>query len=118
LCIASRITSSCGNLCPPWPETSAFLGFVQREVDFRELAIHSGIGRIERNALLQSADGFRLIYTNDRTELARNLSRDNSQRTGTDTPKQQPAGSKIEPASATSERPPEQEQGHNLGMGL
>lgn len=57
------------------------------------------------------------IYTNDRSELARNLSRDNSQRTATETPEQQPVP-EIEPASARSGRPAEEEQGHSLGMGL
>jgi hypothetical protein len=46
------------------------------------------------------------------------LSRDNSQRTATEAQEEQPGGPKIEPAPARSERPPEQEQGHNLGMGL
>jgi conjugative relaxase-like TrwC/TraI family protein len=58
------------------------------------------------------------IYTNDRSELARSLSRDNSQRTATETQHQQQAVSTFEPASARSERPVEQEQGHNLGIGL
>jgi hypothetical protein len=58
------------------------------------------------------------IYTNDRWELARNLSRDNSQRTATDTQQEQQAVPKIEPASPRSERPAEQEQGHSLGIGL
>lgn len=58
------------------------------------------------------------IYTNDRSRVSHSLSRDNSQRTATEAQEQQPAGSKIEPASARSEPPPEQEQGHNLGMGL
>jgi conjugative relaxase-like TrwC/TraI family protein len=58
------------------------------------------------------------IYTNDRSELARNLSRDNSQRTATDTPEQKPTILKVEPASARSARPAEEEQGHSLGMGL
>src|SRR6202049_1202540 len=52
------------------------------------------------------------IYTNDRSELAWNLSRDNSQRTATETQQEQQAVPKIEPAS------PQQEQGHNLGIGL
>jgi hypothetical protein len=58
------------------------------------------------------------IYTNDRSKLPQSLSRDNSQRTATEAQDRQPAGSQIEPASARSERLPEQEQGHNLGMGL
>jgi conjugative relaxase-like TrwC/TraI family protein len=52
------------------------------------------------------------IYTNDRSELARSLSRDNSQRTATETQQEQQAVPKIEPAS------PQQEQGHSLGIGL
>jgi ATP-dependent exoDNAse (exonuclease V) alpha subunit len=58
------------------------------------------------------------IYTNDRGDLARNLSRDNSQRTATETPGQQPSVPKIEPASARSGRPAEEEQGHSLGIGI
>ena len=58
------------------------------------------------------------IYTNDRSELARNLSRDNSQRTATETPEQQPAVPTIEPASARGGRPTEEEPGHSLGIGL
>jgi hypothetical protein len=58
------------------------------------------------------------IYTNDRSELARNLSRGNSQRTATETQQEQQAAAKIEPASARSRRPAEEEQGHSLGMGL
>jgi len=57
------------------------------------------------------------IYTNDRSELARNLSRDNSQRTATETPEQKPT-ILIEHASARSARPAEEEQGHSSGMGL
>ena len=58
------------------------------------------------------------IYTNDRSELARNLSRDNSQRTATEAPEQQPSVPTIEQASARSGRPAEEEQGHSLGIGL
>jgi ATP-dependent exoDNAse (exonuclease V) alpha subunit len=58
------------------------------------------------------------IYTNDRSELAHNLSRDNSKRTATETQREQQAVPNIEPASARSERPAEQEQGHSLGIGL
>jgi hypothetical protein len=59
------------------------------------------------------------IYTNDSSELARNLSRDNSQRTATETQQQQqqPAP-EVEPASALSGRPAEEEQGHSLGIGI
>src|SRR5260370_39581032 len=58
------------------------------------------------------------IYTNDRSELAWNLSRDNSQRTATETQQEQRALPMIEPAAAPSERPAEEEQGHSLGIGL
>ncbi len=58
------------------------------------------------------------IYTNDRSELARNLSRDNSQRTATEAPEQQPSVPTIEQASVKSGRPAEEEQGHSLGIGL
>jgi ATP-dependent exoDNAse (exonuclease V) alpha subunit len=58
------------------------------------------------------------IYTNDRSELALNLSRDNSQRTATEIQQEQQAVPKIEPASAPSGRPAEQEQSHSLGIGL
>jgi ATP-dependent exoDNAse (exonuclease V) alpha subunit len=58
------------------------------------------------------------IYTNDRSELGRNFSRDNSQRAATETPEQQPAVPKIEPASARGGCPTKEEQSHSLGMGL
>jgi ATP-dependent exoDNAse (exonuclease V) alpha subunit len=58
------------------------------------------------------------IYTNDRSELGRNLSRDNSQRTATQTQHEQQSVPTIEPPSARSSRPAEQEQGHSLGIGL
>jgi len=58
------------------------------------------------------------IYTNDSSELARNLSRDNSQRTATETQQQQQSAPEVEPASARSGRPPEEEQGHGLGIGI
>ena len=58
------------------------------------------------------------IYTNDSSELARNLSRDNSQRTAIQTPQEQQSVPTIEPPSARSSRPAEQEQGHSLGIGL
>src|ERR1700686_1489272 len=57
------------------------------------------------------------IYTNDTSELARSLSRDNSQRTATETPEQQATILKIEPDSARSARSAEEEQGQSLGMG-
>jgi len=58
-----------------------------------------------------------LIYTNDRSELGRNLSRDNSQRTATETQQEQQSAPKIEPASARSGHPTEEEQSHSLGLG-
>lgn len=67
---------------------------------------------------------FRAVNTTDRStrmtkrELARNLSRDNSQRTATEPPQEQQSAPKIEPSSPRGDRPAEQEQGHSLGMGL
>jgi conjugative relaxase-like TrwC/TraI family protein len=58
------------------------------------------------------------IYTNDRSELARNLSRDNSQRTATETQQEQQSAPKIDRPSSRDGLPAEQEQGHSLGMGL
>jgi conjugative relaxase-like TrwC/TraI family protein len=57
------------------------------------------------------------IYTNNASELARSLSRDNSQRTATDT-QEQPAAPMIDRVTVRSERPAEREQGHTLGIGL
>ena len=57
------------------------------------------------------------IYTNNESELARSLSRDNSQRTATDT-QEQPAAPMIDRVTVRSERPAEREQGHSLGIGL
>ncbi|MGA2005333.1 MAG: AAA family ATPase, partial [Terriglobales bacterium] len=57
------------------------------------------------------------IYTNDRSELARNLSRESSQRTATEV-EQQPAVPKTEPVSMRGVRPSEEEQDHSLGIGL
>jgi ATP-dependent exoDNAse (exonuclease V) alpha subunit len=45
------------------------------------------------------------IYTNDRSELARNLSRDNSQRTATETQQEEQSTPKIEPAMTFSAEP-------------
>jgi ATP-dependent exoDNAse (exonuclease V) alpha subunit len=58
------------------------------------------------------------IYTNDDSQLARNLSRDNSQRTATEIHERQPISPKNEPDSGRGERPAQEEQGHSLGMGL
>jgi conjugative relaxase-like TrwC/TraI family protein len=57
------------------------------------------------------------IYTNDRSELARNLSRESSQRTATEV-EQQPAVAKTAPVSMRGVRPSGEEQGHSLGIGL
>jgi ATP-dependent exoDNAse (exonuclease V) alpha subunit len=56
------------------------------------------------------------IYTNDGIKLARNLSRESSQRTATEV-EQQPTAPKTEPASLPGVRPSEEEQGHSLGIG-
>ena len=56
------------------------------------------------------------IYTNDRSDLARDLSRDNSQRTATEV-EQQSTAPKADSVSVRSVRSDE-EQGHSLGMGL
>jgi len=58
------------------------------------------------------------IYTNDRSELSRNLSRDNSQRTATETQQEQQSAPKIDRPSSRDGLPAEQEQGHSLGMEL
>jgi conjugative relaxase-like TrwC/TraI family protein len=55
------------------------------------------------------------IYTNDRSELARDLSRELSRRTATDGQEQEPQ--KVEPACARHEMR-EQEQGHAHGIGF
>jgi hypothetical protein len=57
------------------------------------------------------------IYTNDRSQLPRSLSRESSQRTATEV-EQQPAAPKTEPVSLRGVRPSEEEQGHSLGIGL
>ena len=56
------------------------------------------------------------IYTNDRSELARNLCRDNSQSTATETPEQQPTVQTIDPAAALGRGPAEKEQAHSLSL--
>src|SRR5580704_7221620 len=58
------------------------------------------------------------IYTNDRDGLARSLSRENSQRTATETQQEQQSASKLEPPSERNARPAEEEQGHSLGIGI
>ncbi len=58
------------------------------------------------------------IYTNDRSEIARDLSRDLTQRTAIPGQQQEPTAQKIEPAPSRGERHAEQEQGQSLGIGL
>ena len=58
------------------------------------------------------------IYTNDRSEVARNLSRDNSQRTATEVQEKRPTNPTTEPVSVRGGRPAEEEQGQSLGIGL
>ena len=59
------------------------------------------------------------IYTNDGSELARDLSRDVSQRTATESQEQEPAGEKIETApKSQEEHKEEQTQEQALGMGI
>jgi conjugative relaxase-like TrwC/TraI family protein len=57
------------------------------------------------------------IYTNDASQLSRSLSRDSSQRTATEV-EQQPVSKRIEPAAMGSQSRGEEEQVHNLGMGI
>jgi conjugative relaxase-like TrwC/TraI family protein len=58
------------------------------------------------------------IYTNDKSELGRDLSRDVTQRTAIAGQEQEPSALKIELASSRGERPAEQERGQSLGIGL
>jgi conjugative relaxase-like TrwC/TraI family protein len=59
------------------------------------------------------------IYTNNGSELARDLSRDVSQRTATESQEQEPAGEKIETVSARHEEPKEEQaQAQALEMGI
>jgi hypothetical protein len=55
------------------------------------------------------------IYTDDRSELARDLSRDLTQRTAIPSQEQEPTVLKIEPAAA--QQAPEQTHDHGLGNG-
>ena len=57
------------------------------------------------------------IYTNDGSKLSRSLSRESPQRTATEV-EQELAAPKAESVSQRGGRPPEEEQGHSLGMGL
>jgi conjugative relaxase-like TrwC/TraI family protein len=56
------------------------------------------------------------IYTNDKSELARDLSRDVSQRTATQSQEQEPAAQKIESGSHHEAPEQQQVQGHGLSM--
>jgi hypothetical protein len=58
------------------------------------------------------------IYTNDGSKLSRSLSRENSQRTATEANEQQSITPKMESISPGGGRPPEEEHGHSLGIGL
>jgi ATP-dependent exoDNAse (exonuclease V) alpha subunit len=59
------------------------------------------------------------IYTNDAGKLGRSLSRENAQRTATETQQEQQSAPKIAPAPARSgHRTEEEERSHSLGMGL
>jgi ATP-dependent exoDNAse (exonuclease V) alpha subunit len=55
------------------------------------------------------------IYTNDKSELARDLSRDVSQRTAMPGQEQEPAGLKIEPAAQQTAQVQEHDQAHSIG---
>jgi hypothetical protein len=56
------------------------------------------------------------IYTNDKSELARDLSRDVSQRTAMESQKMEPAGQKIEPATTQpTAQVQEHDQAHSIG---
>jgi conjugative relaxase-like TrwC/TraI family protein len=57
------------------------------------------------------------IYTNNGSDLSRSLSREIAQRTATEL-EQQPTVPKTELDSARGVRPPEEEQGQSLGIGL
>jgi ATP-dependent exoDNAse (exonuclease V) alpha subunit len=56
------------------------------------------------------------IYTNDKSELGRDLSRDVSQRTATQSQEQEPAAQKIESGSHHEAPEQQQVQGHGLSM--
>ena len=57
------------------------------------------------------------IYTDDRSELARNLSRELSRRSATEGQEQEPAAQEVKTASAR-QKVDEQEQGHAHGIGF
>jgi ATP-dependent exoDNAse (exonuclease V) alpha subunit len=58
------------------------------------------------------------IYTNDRSKLPHSLSRENSQRTATETQGQESIAPRIESISARGDRPGEREENHSLGIGI
>jgi hypothetical protein len=59
------------------------------------------------------------IYTNDKSELGRDLSRDVSQRTATQSQEPASMAQKIEPVAVQQEAQEQtQDHGHGLGMGL
>lgn len=58
------------------------------------------------------------IYTNDRSELARDLSRDLTQRTAIPGQQQEPTAQKVEPVATNHEQQHDQARGigHEIGM--
>lgn len=57
------------------------------------------------------------IYTNDKSELGRDLSRDVSQRTATGSQEQEPMAQKIEPVAPNQEaHEPQHDQAHSIGQ--
>jgi hypothetical protein len=58
------------------------------------------------------------IYTNDGSKVSHSLSRENSQRTATETREERSDVQKVEPASAQRKGPGEHEEGHHLEVGL
>ena len=57
------------------------------------------------------------IFTNDGGKVSRSLSRESSERTATEV-EQQPLSPRIEPTSARTGNPAEQQQAESLGVGL
>jgi len=58
------------------------------------------------------------IYTDNRNELARDLSRDLSRPTATDAEQQQDSGQAIQSGIGGKSHEPEQEQAHGVGLGV
>jgi conjugative relaxase-like TrwC/TraI family protein len=58
------------------------------------------------------------IYTDNRSELARDLSRDLSRPTATEAEQRQDSGEMIKPRIDGKGREPEQEQAHGIGLGV